>query len=133
MKKMIAILSCLLLMGLSCKKKTDSEESKSDTIEVGDSHSDSSDSAEAIKDCDDFLASYEEWTDDYLEFLGKYKDNPAAALSDKQYSEMLMRASSWSSDWVAIATSCAGNPRYESRFSEISDNMDEKLKDMGFK
>lgn len=134
MKSWVILLVVLLSIS-SCKKKTESESSPDETRVTLSSDAESSDekSSEEIKDCDDFIDQYEEWSEDYITFLSKYKDNPTKAFTSPEYSEMMQKASSWSQQWLTLSVSCAQNSSYEEKVKEIADNMDEKIKELGFK
>lgn len=122
-----------LLISQSCKKKTKEEES-TDEVEMvlGSERSEDKTDSEGTKNCDDFLDQYEEWSKEYVSFLSKYKDNPVKAVTSPEYSEMMLKASSWSQEWLSLSMSCAQNQSYEERVQEITDNMDAKMKELGF-
>lgn len=134
MKSWVFFLVLLLTMN-SCKNKTESESSAEDTMVTlsGDSESTDKETSEEIEDCDDFINQYEEWSEDYIDFLAKYKDNPMQAFTSPEYSEMMQKASSWSQEWLTLSVSCAQNSSYEEKVKKIAENMDEKMKELGFK
>lgn len=129
--------SLILLASVGCKKKSKSEEKTEDDTEiVFSSSSDESTDAtdfEKAKDCDDFIDQYEEWSEDYVAFLSKYKDDPMKAVTSPEYAQMMTKASSWSQQWLSLSVSCAQSSSHEERVKEITDNMDEKMKELGFK
>ena len=83
-----------------------------------------------IKDCDDFLAHYEEWVDDYLKVLDDYFKNPADPELASRYMELMQEAMNWSTKWSALVD-CADDEEYEKKFEEISRQIEEKMKEMG--
>ena len=122
-----------LLISQSCKKKNKDEES-TDEVEMvlGAEESEGRTDSEGTKDCDDFLDQYEEWSEEYVAFLSKYKDDPMKAVTSPEYSQMMLKASSWSQEWLSLSMSCAQNQSYEERVQEIADKMDAKMKELGF-
>ena len=138
MKNILLLALCsIFLLSVSCKKKQKAAENSEDDSEVmmsSDKENESSDAVEfeKAKDCDDFIDQYEEWSEEYVAFLSKYKDNPMKAVTSPEYSEMMLKASSWSQQWLSLSVSCAQNSSYEKRVTEITDRMDEKIKELGF-
>ncbi len=139
MKNTILLALCsVFLLGISCKKKPKSGEVVEDDSEIVISSSkdgESTDTAdfEKAKDCDDFIDQYEEWSEEYIAFLSKYKDDPVKAVTSPEYSQMMQKASSWSQQWLTLSVSCARHTKYEERVKEISDNMEKKMEELGFK
>ena len=135
MKFWIFSLSVLLCLG-SCKKKTENEtSSETDAVTLtGQETTESSEhSEENLKDCDDFIDQYEEWSEEYIAFMTKYKDDPVKAVTSPEYSEMMLKASTWSQQWLSLSVSCAQNSKYEERVEEISNRMEQKMEELGFK
>ncbi len=135
MKLQTILLLVVLLISFSCKTKS-SDEDKSNETEITLSDNEVSvdeDDTEEIKDCDDFIDQYEEWSDEYIAFMSKYKDNPMKAVTSPEYSQMMLKASSWSQEWLSISVSCAQNSSYSERVEEISDRMEKKIEELGFK
>ncbi len=126
---------CALLCLSSCKQKKENETSSAtDTITFSETETTENAqlSDEKIEDCDDFLDQYEKWSEEYIAFMGKYKENPAKAVTSPEYSEMMLKASSWSQEWLSISVSCAQNSSYEERVEEILDKIDQKMEELGF-
>ncbi len=138
MKNIVLLaLSSIFLLGVSCKKKQKAAENSENDSEVMISDSKKNESSDAVKfekvkDCDDFINQYEEWSEEYVAFLTKYKDNPMKAVTSPEYAQMMQKASSWSQQWLSLSVSCAQNSSYEKRVTEISDRMDEKMEELGF-
>jgi len=84
----------------------------------------------SIKDCDDFLAYYEEWVDDYIMVIDDYMNNPSDEIVATRYMELMTEAIEWSTKWVALVD-CADNEKYEARFEEISKEIEKKLEEIG--
>ncbi len=126
---------CALLCLNSCKQKKENETS-SETDAIPFSETETTENGEGgdekIKDCDDFIDQYEEWSEEYIAFMTKYKDNPVKAVTSPEYSEMMLKASSWSQEWLSISVSCAQNSSYQERVEEIADRMDQKIEELGF-
>lgn len=139
MKNIALLTLCsIFLLGVSCKKKQKGAENSEDDSEVMISSSEENESSDTVefekaKDCDDFIDQYEEWSEEYVAFLSKYKDDPMKAVTSPEYSQMMSKASSWSQQWLSLSVSCAQNSSYEKRVNEIMDRMDEKIKELGFK
>ncbi len=74
MKRKITITLFALLVITACRKKTseaiDSQENVVTNIET---KTNTSNSSKDIKDCDDFLNTYEAWTNDLIKLMAKYK------------------------------------------------------------
>ncbi len=129
----ILVTVCGFLYIASCKQKTQNAEAvEAAEIVIGAEEGTEEVERETFKDCDDFIDQYEAWSEEYIAFMSKYKDNPVEAVTSPEYQEMMLKASSWSQDWLAISVSCAQNSKYEERVTEISDRMEEKMKELGF-
>ena len=87
-------------------------------------------SADKIKDCDEFLDRYEEWMDEYLAMLEDFMKNPMDAELSTKYMELAGEAMNWSTQWSALYD-CAGKEKYEKRFEEIAEKAEKKLEEMG--
>ena len=124
-----------MLISFSCKDKvTKDEPSKEKEITLSSKEGDVDDtsSSENMEDCDDFIDNYEEWSEEYVAFLSKYKDNPMKAVTSPEYAEMMQKASAWSQQWLSLSISCAQNSSYEEKVNEITEKMDAKVKELGF-
>lgn len=134
----ILALCSIFFLGVSCRKKQKTSENSEDDSEVMVSSSKENGSSDVVefekaKDCDDFIEQYEEWSEEYVSFLSKYKDDPMKAVTSPEYSEMMLKASSWSQQWLSLSVSCAQSSSYEERVKEITNKMDEKIEELGFK
>lgn len=120
MKKIIYLITLISFFGfVSCGSSSDKEKS-SDKKELSDE----------INDCDDFLAHYEEWVDDYIKVLEDYLNNPSDAAIATRYMELMQEAMTWSTKWIALVD-CAGDEKYEKKFEEASKRIEDKLAEIG--
>ena len=135
MKKLITLIICFSLIGLSsCKneKKADSEETIITIDMTGDEDSKSDlRTDEKSGDCDDFMDDYEQWMESYVELIGKYKDNPVGLASSPEYTSMTMEMMEWTSKWSSLAMDCAKYPKYEKRFNKIQKKAEKELEALG--
>ena len=83
-----------------------------------------------IKDCDDFLDKYEQWTDDYLKVVEAYLKDPTNIEISQDYIALAESMGTWYSDWTNYIE-CASEEKYQKRFEEISDKVDKKLQELG--
>jgi len=84
-----------------------------------------------INNCDEFLEKYENWVDDYLDLLEKFKKNPADPDLTRQYVTVTNELAGWSQQWFKFID-CNDQEEYEQRFEAISDKVDKKLKELGY-
>jgi len=120
MKKILYVLFLASVVGfVSCGSATQKKTDEKLIEESG-----------AIKDCDDFLAMYEEWGDKYIKVIDKYMNDPTDEKVAAQYMELMQEAMKWSSKWVTLSM-CADNKEYEERFEEVANEIEEKLKEIG--
>jgi hypothetical protein len=83
-----------------------------------------------VSTCEDFLDSYEEWIDLYIEAIREYKENPYDKDKMTKYMQAMTEASEWGQDWVKLHT-CAMQEKYQKRFEEIADRATKELEEMG--
>ncbi len=130
------LVASLISFQLACKKKSESAASNEDSetvVTLEEQVEEKDISFEKAKDCDDFIDQYEEWSEEYIAFMAKYKDDPVKAVTSPEYSEMMLKASTWSQQWLSLSVSCAQNSKYEERVEEISNRMEQKMEELGFK
>lgn len=121
MKKIIYLVVTIgLFLSYSCSSSSEKKENNQKS-ELN---------AQTIKDCDEFLAHYEEWVDDYIKVLDDYFKNPSDPTLASKYMELMQEALHWSNKWTALVE-CAENEKYEKRFEEISNEVEEKLREIG--
>lgn len=112
------LLLSLLLSFYSCGNPGD-KKAKTSTFEtVG------------INTCDEFLAHYEEWIDDYLSVIDAYFNNPSDEATTNQYMQLMQEGINWSTKWEKLVE-CADDDKYKKRFEEISKEVEKKLEELG--
>lgn len=79
--------------------------------------------------CDEFLARYEEWADEYFKAIEDYMNNPSDEKVIAHCTELMQQAIEWSTKWVDL-DECAHDEKYAQRFKEISKEIDEKLEEL---
>ncbi|MEM8508273.1 MAG: DUF6591 domain-containing protein [Bacteroidota bacterium] len=127
---------CILLCLVSCKKKKENDPSpKNEAVTLSEEKTNGGNGAtpESAKDCDDFVDQFEEWAEEYVTFMRKYKDNPVEAVTAPEYGEMMQKASKWSQQWLSLSVSCAQNETYQERVEEITARMDKAVESLGSK
>ncbi len=125
-------LALVLICTGACKKKANKDNSSDTSEDTEITFSEESKSSEdgnfeKIKDCDDFIDQYEAWSEDYIAFMTKFKENPNEAIRSPEYAEMAQKAASWSQQWLKISVNCASNPSYDKRMQKIGDKVSEEL------
>jgi len=83
-----------------------------------------------INDCDDFLAHYEEWVDEYIEVIDSYFKNPADQTLSTRYLELMQEAMEWSTKWIALVE-CADDDEYKQRFEDLAKKIETKIQEIG--
>lgn len=133
MKKFISLLCFVSLVIIySCGGGTTSEDKESSgeaSEEVTAEKSDQPDD-KALKDCDDFLDSYEEWITLYIKVLKEYQKNPYDSKTIEKYTEAATEAAKWAEDWTKLY-SCMYNEKYQKRFEEIAASISKSLEEEG--
>jgi tRNA U54 and U55 pseudouridine synthase Pus10 len=134
MKKLLNLLFVISLViiwscggGKSGSSDESTEKSQSETKSMKKSKTED----ELISSCEDFLDSYEEWVDLYIEAIRAYKDDPLNKDKMTKYMQAMTEASVWAEDWVKLHT-CAVQEKYQKRFEEIADKAEKELEEMGF-
>lgn len=84
-----------------------------------------------INSCDEFLNKYEEWVDEYLNLLEKFRKNPTDPNLSQQYMKVSNELASWSQEWFKFID-CSNQKEYEKRYDAISEKIDEKMKELGY-
>ncbi len=134
MKTKLTIILLALLAFSSCKKKASDTTVNDEAVSIETEATPKNlKESEDLKTCDDFLDNYEKWMDNYIEMLGKYKDNPLEFATSKEYATTMAEGSNWMMKWVSNHASCAQNKAYAKRMKSIQEKSDEKLKELGFK
>ena len=86
---------------------------------------------QTIKDCDDFLDRYDEWSDEYLKVMKSWKEDPMNPEVSEKYMELTEDMGTWYTDWTNYMQ-CASSEKYQKRFEEIADKIEKGLEEMGF-
>ena len=87
--------------------------------------------AQTIKDCDDFLDKYDEWTDDYLKVLKAWKEDPTNVQVSESYMELTESMGTWYTDWTNYMQ-CASSEKYQKRWEKIADKLEKGMEELGF-
>ena len=135
MKTKISLILCAFLLLIACNKKVSDTKNKTEvsTEENKVEKVSKQNSSETIKDCDDFLNTYEKWTGDLITLMAKYKDDPVTLATSPEYMDTMMKGMNFSKQWVTISTSCSTDDTYSKRMKEIQQRMEEKQKELGIK
>jgi len=134
MKTRVTIILIALLAFTSCKKKA-AETSNDDSITISnanDTKAEEQNESKEIKNCDDFLDTYESWTDDLITLMAKHKDDPVTLATSPEYINTMMEGVNFIQDWNTIAISCGTDSSYEKRMKAIQQKMKDKQKELGF-
>ena len=129
MKTYITIILSISLLLVACNSNQ-SKDSKKDQEEAVES---TSSELKEAKDCDEFIDQYEEWMDKYLEFLEKYVKDPMDSKLANEYMTLAQEGMNWMSQWTSKLYVCSSNEKYQKRFDDISEKVDKKLEELGFK
>lgn len=132
MKKLFYAFIMLSFLLVSCGGSTEQQTESSDEAvmtEQSDEVTDVED--QAIKDCDDFLDKYDEWTDDYLKVLKAWKEDPTNVEVSESYMELTESMGVWYTDWTNYVQ-CASSEKYQKRFEDIADKLEKGMEDLGF-
>ncbi len=125
MKKTFYLLIMLSFFLFSCGGSSDQA-----TEQNGEAVNTEQGDEQTIKDCDDFLDQYEQWTDDYLEVLEAYTKDPTNIEISKDFVALSQSMENWYLQWTDYIQ-CASNPKYEKRWQAISDKVDNKMEELG--
>ncbi len=123
-----------LMMGFflfSCGGSTEQQTESSDETAATGQTEESMEAGDAtIKDCDDFLDKYDQWTDDYLKVVEAWIKDPTNVELSQDYTKLAEELSTWGADWTNYVE-CASKEAYQKRFEEISDKVEEGLNKLG--
>lgn len=89
-------------------------EEEFDTESSGDGE-DSESELSGSGDCDEFLAGYEEFMDEYITILENYQNDPSDASLVADYTRMMNEASKWASR----APDCSSDPTFAAKLTAI--------------
>lgn len=135
MKINIAFVLLVLLCFTGCGDKTTEAEKEAVVVEVAENIEEGKKvkAPETIKDCDDFLDTYEAWTDDLIDLMAQHKDDPVALATSPDYINTMMKGVGFMEHWATISVSCSMNKSYETRMRSIQEKMEQKQVELGLK
>jgi len=119
----------------ACGDKTSDAEKEAAVVELLEDIEEGkkSKAPENIKDCDDFLDTFENWTLDLIALMENHEGDPVGLATDTAYTNTMLKGVDFMQHWATISVSCATNPNYESRMKAIQGNMEKRQKELGFK
>lgn len=79
--------------------------------------------------CDEFLAHYEKWADEYFNAIEDYMNNPSDEEIAARYMELMQQAMEWSNEWIDLVE-CADKEEYKQQFEEISAEVEQKMQEL---
>ena len=134
MKTNIVFILFALICLTACGDKPSEAEKEATVIkETENEKKEETTPSERIKDCEDFLDTYEAWTDDILNIMARHKDDPVALATSPEYTNTMMKGVNFMQDWATISFSCAMNPFYETRMNAIQEKMKKRQEELGLK
>lgn len=133
MKKSIYALfvACLFLFSCGGGAGTNSSEDGQAAAEEQVTEQESETADEAITSCEDFLDSFEEWANAYVDVIEAYMKDPTSIDTRKKYGELSQKAAQWPQEWTTHVI-CAQKEQYQKRYNEITDKLDKRLEELGF-
>jgi len=133
MKTKTVIVICILFLLVGCKKKVDAkDETKVKTEHKSEAKNEKAVS-ENIKNCDDFLNTYEAWANDLVTLMEKHKDDPVTLATSPEYIDTMMKGVNFMQEWGTISISCAADDSYPKRMKAIQLKLDKRQKELGLK
>lgn len=81
---------------------------------------------EPTSNCDEFLTGYENYVDNYIAVLKKYKANPTDATILKDYTKLAGESTEWSTK----SAECAGDPKYSAKLTKIMTKLSTAMSSM---
>ena len=123
MKKLFYAFVVLSFTMFSCGGSVEQTEESSDEAVT-------TEQSDVAKSCDEFLDDYEKWTDDYLEILEAYVNDPTNLEISEEYAELAQSAMTWYNEWTNYIA-CAQQEEYQKRFEAIADKIDKKTQELG--
>ncbi len=133
MKKLISLLcfvSLVIIYSCGGGSTSSDKESAGEASEDVTTKKSIKESDKEIKNCDDFLDSYEEWITLYIQVLKEYQKNPYDSKTIMKYTEAATEAAKWSQDWTKLHT-CMYNEKYQKRFEEIAAKVSKSMEELG--
>ncbi|MEL6811333.1 MAG: hypothetical protein AAFP76_08375 [Bacteroidota bacterium] len=133
MKNLSFLLLLFIFPMISCGDKPSEEQKEANVVLDAEPANGIEAPSEKIKDCEDFMDTYETWSDDILELMEKHKKDPVTLATSPEYVNTMMKGVGFMRDWETISFSCATDPSYEARMKAIQEKMEAKQKELGFK
>jgi len=131
MKRIIYVFIMLSFFLFSCGGSSEQATTDGDeAVKTEQSDEDTDGGDLTIKDCDDFLDKYDEWTDDYLKVLKAYFEDPTNLTISEEYQDLTESMTTWGTDWTNYVQ-CASQEKYQKRFEEIADKLEKGLEEIG--
>ena len=132
MKKSLYAFIMLSFFLFSCGGSSEQAAGDGDEAVTTGQNDDATDDGDlTIKDCDDFLDNYDQWTDDYLKVLKAFKEDPTNVEITQEYAALSESMSTWYTDWTNYVQ-CASREKYQKRFQDIADKLEKGMKELGF-
>lgn len=119
MQKTLIFISIVFLNVFSCLN-TSNEKADSTNEEIKEKNA-----------CDEFLAHYEEWADEYFNAIEDYMNNPSDEEIASRYLKLMQQAMEWSAEWSDL-DECADEEKYKQRFEKISFEVEQKMLELNF-
>ncbi len=82
------------------------------------------------KICDEFIAEYEDIMNEYLNVIDEYFNNPSDETIVARYMELMQEALELSEKWEQLVE-CADDKEFKDKFEAISDQVENKLLELG--
>jgi len=128
-KKTILLCVAMLIMSImftACGGKEKYEEKSVTQVEDASPADDASASGDNAE-LKEFLKEYEEWVDDYILLLEKYKDNPADTAIIAEYTESLKKLAEWNSKSETMKVLLEKDPDALTEYMEAITKIIQKL------
>ena len=103
---------------------TETPTTETPTTETPSSEATTDETASTGDDCEAFCKEYEEFADNYVALMKKYKKNPADASILSEYTDMVSQAT----DMQGKAKDCAGDAKVAARLSKVATKMASALR-----
>jgi PBP1b-binding outer membrane lipoprotein LpoB len=137
----ISLISVFLLS--SCCGEQPKEESGSvDTVEVSGVDETAVEVTEEVVDvpeepqaevkddeCSKFLDEYEEWANNYIDLLERFKTKRNDPNLAEDYRKLSSEMSTWTNDWFKFVE-CSKTENYQKRYNDINAKIEQKTKEL---
>jgi len=131
MKTKIIIIIYTLFLLIGCKKKADVKDETEITIEHKSETKNEKTTSEYIKNCDDFLNTYEAWTNNLITLMEKHKDDSVTLATSPEYINTMMEGVGFMKQWGTISISCVTDDSYPKRMKAIQQKLKKRQKELG--